>query len=177
MEPCHYDAVVACVTGARVRSRPREITVRSTKHLNQDHLCLDLLTADWSTVYGALSPSEKYDAWLTVWDGLINQHMPLTQIKVRNRPCPWVSHGDGDLKQLMTDRDNARTEKDQNPCPATWQAYRGLRNAVKTRLAAARSAHFRHTFKNSKTVHWKDIRKYSPQQLLPSTCGRPVWGT
>ena len=62
---------------------------------------------------------------LTVWDGLINQHMPLTQIKVRQRPCPWVSHGDGDLRQLMTDRDNARTEKDRNPCPATWEAYRG----------------------------------------------------
>ena len=142
---------------------------------------LDLLTADWSTVYGALSPSEKYDAWLTVWDGLINQHMPLTQIKVRHRPCPWVSHGDGDLKQLMTDRDNARTEKDQNPCPATWQAYRGLRNAVKTRLAAARSAHFRHTFKNSKTVHWKDIRKYivsaKKPEPQPSSVGStdPMW--
>ena len=111
--------------------------MRSARHLNKDHLCLDLLTADWSSVYEARSPSGKYDAWLKVWDSVINQHMPLTQIKVHNPPCPWVRHDDEALRQLMRDRDSARTE-DRNPYSSTWQAYRGLRNAVKGRLATAR---------------------------------------
>ena len=137
-----HDLIVTRVTGTRIRRAPRSITVRSTRHLNKDHLCLDLLTADWSSIYEAMAPSEKYGAWLTVWDSVINQHMPFTQIKVRNSPCPWVSHGDEDLRQLIRDRDSARAE-DRSPSPSTWHAYRGLRNAVKSRLATARTAHFR----------------------------------
>ena len=77
-----HDAVIASLAGARVRSRPHEITVRSTKHLNRDHLCLDLLTTDWASIYSAPSPGEKYDAWLSVWNGLVDQHVPLTRVKV-----------------------------------------------------------------------------------------------
>ena len=81
----------------------------------------------------------------------------------------------------MRDRDSARTEKDRNPCPSTWQAYRGLRNAVKSRLATARTAHFRDTFKSCKTTHWKDIRKYivsaTKPEPQPSSAGSTdsVW--
>ena len=156
------------------------ITIRSTKRLDKDHLCLDLLTAYWSSVYEAMTPSDKYDAWLTVWDGLINRHMPLIKIKVRNKPCPWVSE-DEDLRRLMRERDIARAEKNHDPTPATWQAYCGLRNAVKCRLVAAKTSHFRQTFKTSKSVHWKDIRKYiiseKKPESQPSSAGSadPVW--
>ena len=172
--------IVTRVTGTRTRRALREITTRSTKRLDKDHLCLDLLTADWSSVYEAMTPSDKYDAWLTVWDGLINRHMPLINIKVRNKPCHRMSE-DEDLRRLMRERDIARAEKNHDPTPATWQAYRGQRNAVKCRLVAAKTSHFRQTFKTSKNVHWKDIRKYIVSERKPgsqpSSAGSadPVW--
>ena len=72
-----HDLIAASVAGLIRRHPPRTVTVRSTRHLNQDALRLDLLLADWDTVYQTDGVSAKWDAWRSVWDPLIDRHMPL----------------------------------------------------------------------------------------------------
>ena len=67
-----------------MEQRPEEVTVRSTRRLNRDALCLDLLQADWSGVSSAESTTEKWDAWLSVWSPIIDLHMPLHKVKLKH---------------------------------------------------------------------------------------------
>ena len=65
--PCSWsdhDIVIAETPLRRERRRPAEITVRSTRSLVPDALCLDLLLSDWAAVYGATEPAAKWSAWL-----------------------------------------------------------------------------------------------------------------
>ncbi|KAF0304473.1 hypothetical protein FJT64_023700 [Amphibalanus amphitrite] len=75
-----HDLVTASVRGIKPHQQRRVITVRSTRQLNQDALCLDLLLADWSPVYQAASTTAKWAAWKAVWDPIIDQHMPHTGV-------------------------------------------------------------------------------------------------
>ncbi|KAF0298250.1 hypothetical protein FJT64_004367 [Amphibalanus amphitrite] len=74
-----HDLVVAETRLKRERSRPAEITVRSTRGLVPDQLRLELLLADWAAVYGATSTEEKWAAWLAVWTPVVDRHMPVVK--------------------------------------------------------------------------------------------------
>ena len=52
----------------RIKQKPRERTVRSTKDSDFNHLCHDLLQANWSPLYAATTIDAKYDAFLQVWN-------------------------------------------------------------------------------------------------------------
>ena len=64
-----HDLITVSVNGVKTRHQPTTFTVRSTRGLNQDALCLDLLVADWSALYQTTTPAEKWSAWRAVCRG------------------------------------------------------------------------------------------------------------
>ena len=154
-----HDLITAQIKGVRVRRRPTEITVRATKHLSPDALRLDMLMDDWTPVHDSTSPADKLDKFLAVWNRNIDKHMPLTRVRVRHPPCPWIAEND-DLKEKMKERDQARTVRDSNPTERNRKRYQTCRNAVKSAQYSASSSYFRATFKNSRQATWPDIRRY-----------------
>ena len=75
------------IISRREHRQAATITVRSTRRVNNDALCLDLSMADWEALYSVETPSEKWSAWLAVWQGVIDVHMPLHTIKVKDPPA------------------------------------------------------------------------------------------
>ena len=107
LEPCSWtdhDLLIAETPLVRERRRPPEVTIRSTRVLVPDALCLDLLMSDRSTVYNSTDPDHTWKAWLTVWSPVIDTHMPLKTMKLRRPPAPWLTDDD-DLRTLMRERD------------------------------------------------------------------------
>ena len=120
------------VSAKRTRRSVQAVTVRSARNVNNDALNLDLLLADWSSVYSATSTTAKWDAWLQVshFRPIIDKHMPLRMVRLRHPPRPWI-HENEDLRELMESRDRAREVGDLDRSNAAkQQAFRG-RNAVK----------------------------------------------
>ena len=72
------------VSAKRTRRGVQAVTIRSARNVNNDALNLDLLLADWSSVYSATSTTEKWDAWLQVWQPVIDSHMPLRTVRLRH---------------------------------------------------------------------------------------------
>ena len=169
-----HDLITASVAGVKSRHQPRTVTVRSTRHLSQDALCLDLLLADWAPVYQADTTSDKWDAWRSAWDPLIDRHMPKRQIRIRHQPQPWL-HDDG-VRAAMEARDAARLDKERTPCEETERDFRISRNSVKTAQHRACSQYFLSLYRRSKSTTWKDIRRFlvSSSRPQPSTHS-PVW--
>ncbi|KAF0308377.1 Proteasome subunit alpha-type 7-like [Amphibalanus amphitrite] len=126
-----HDLIAASVAGVKSRHQPRTVTIRSTRHLSQDALCLDLLQADWTPVYQAETVAAKWDAWRSAWTPLIDRHMPVRQIRTRHQPQPWLH--DEDVAAAMEARDAARLDKERTPCEETEREFRIKRNAVGVR--------------------------------------------
>ena len=153
-----HDVVVADVNVSCERQRRSELTIRSTRQLDADALCFDLLTADWSPMYRAQSVDDMWRVFLSVWGPTIDHHMPVKTIKLRHPPCPWIDDNP-ELRAVMRERDLARAERDRNRCEATEQVYRQTRNAAKAAQCKARVTFFQDSFRNSRQKTWKDIRK------------------
>ena len=151
--------VVSIVT-KRERRKVTTITVRSSRRVDNDALCLDLLLAVWGAVYGSQTPSEKWSAWLAVWQPVIDAHMPLRTVKLKYPPTPWL-HENEELKQCMKNRDKAREARDQDRHnPAKEQTYRDRRNMVKSMQYRACSAYYATSYKHSRAKTWTDIRRF-----------------
>ena len=178
VEPCSWsdhDLVIAETTLQRERRRPAEITVRSTRDLVPDALCLDLLVSDWSAVYSTADPADKWRAWLAVWSPVIDRHMPEKIIGPRHAPAPWLTEND-DLRALMRERDLADAERRERPVDEqTSQRYRLCRNRVKSAQLSAKSAFFMTSYRRSRRTTWSDIRRFliSPGTASASTSSAP----
>ena len=154
-----HDLVLANLKIPVVRDRQTEVVVRSSRRLDRDALCCDLLTADWSSVYALPGVGDKWRGFLDVWSPIIDTHMPLVTVKLRHPPCPWLDDNP-ELREMMRERDAARAERDRDRCGETERRYRQCRNDVKGAQARARSAFFEASLKNSRKQTWKDIRKF-----------------
>ena len=178
LEPCSWtdhDLLIAETPLVRERRRPPEVTIRSTRELVPDALCLDLLMSDWSTVYNSTDPDHKWKAWLTVWSPVIDMHMPLKTIKLRRPPAPWLTDDD-DLRTLMRERDLADDERRAQPADEqATQRYRLLRNQVKSAQLRAKSAFFLASYRRSRRTTWADIRRHliSPAAAAAATPQAP----
>ena len=178
--PCNisdHDLITVSISGVKARRQPTTVTVRSTRNLSQDALCLDLLVADWSAVYGATSATDKWSAWRAVWDPIIDRHMPLKEVRLRHKSQPWMY--DADVKEAMEARDRAREDKERTPCEETEQEFRHCRNAVKTTQHHACSEYFLSSFRRSKCTTWRDIRRFlisskKPEPRPDGSSGRPA---
>ena len=160
--PCDlsdHDLVIAETSLQRERRRPEEITIRSTRSLVPDALRLELLLADWTAVHQSGEVGEKWAAWRAVWSPILDRHMPLTKVRPRHQPSPWLNDN-AELRGLMRERDLARADRDAAPCTETRQAYAAKRNAVKSALYRARSSFFLSSYTYSRKTTWKDLRRF-----------------
>ena len=169
VRPCDisdHDLIMTTVTAAKIRQRPKEITIRSTRKLNRDALCLDLLLSDWSQIEAAGSTTDNWNAWLSVWDQIIDRHTPLHKVKLKHQSYPWLE--DDDVRAAMEARDKARADKERNPCEETMKEFRLRRNAVKNVLNRACSSYFLKSFRNSRSTTWKDVQRFLVSSKKPA---------
>ena len=162
-----HDLITALVSNVKHRHRPETITVRSTRHLDHNALCLSFLLEDWSEFDEADSITDKWNSFLAVWDRVINIHMPMKTIKLKNRPHPWLE--DDEVREAMDARDRARADRDHTPCEETAKEYRDCRNAVKMALNRACTSYYATSFRRSRSKTWKDIRQF----LISSNKSQP----
>ncbi|KAF0310618.1 hypothetical protein FJT64_018415 [Amphibalanus amphitrite] len=159
--PCNisdHDLITALVADVKTQHVPETITVRSTRRVNTDALCLDLLQADWSQLYGADSTTNMWNSFLATWNPIIDRHMPMRTIRVRNRLGPWLD--DDTVREAMAARDQARADRDHTPCDVTEREFRESRNAVKMAINRASAAFYASSFRHSRPRTWKSVRQF-----------------
>ena len=153
-----HDLVTARISDTKQPFVPDTVTVRSTRRVDNDTLCLELLLADWSRLYEADSISSMWSGFLDTWRPIIDRHMPLRTVTIRHRSYPWLE--DETVREAMAARDAARLDRDLTPCEETQQEFRARRNAVKVALNTASAAYFATSFRNPRGQTWKHIRRY-----------------
>ena len=159
--PCSisdHDLITASVSVAKTRHVVKTITVRVTRHVNTDALCLELLQADWTPIYNSTCTTDKWNSFYSIWDPIINSHMPMRTIPLKHRPYPWLQ--DENVTEAMAARDQARIDRECTPCDVTEREFRERRNAVKVVLNRACSSFFQTSYRHSRSRTWRDIRQF-----------------
>ena len=156
-----HDLVMLDAPLPRDRRPPRDVTVRSLRDVNYDRLRLDLFLANWEPVYRAACADTKYDAFLTVWNGYIDQHCPFKTVSFRHQGCPWLTSSDS-LRELQAQRDAARRQRDRLHDQDSEREYNRLHAKFKHQLALARRDFFTapSRFGNTKEM-WNNLRKFA----------------
>ena len=165
-----HDLIIVRAPLSRLKRKPRELIARSTRDVNYDHLCLDLLQSDWSRLYGgnAASIDDQYAAFLEIWYAAVDQHCPLKRVKLRHPDRPWLTLND-DLRDLQGQRDAARRERDVLRTAASEQRYASLKKEFKRRIAAARAEYF--SAPSSTTEMWTELRRHALGPTRPAGPG------
>ncbi|KAF0308249.1 Glycine receptor subunit alpha-3 [Amphibalanus amphitrite] len=169
-----HDLIAVDVLARRERSRPHTITARSTRNVDYNALNLELLMADWDSVYSAAPTSKKWDAWLQVWQPIIDRHMPLRTVRLKHPPSPWL-HENEELRECMERRYRAREDRDLDRSNGEkQQAFRDSRNAVKRAQYKAYSEYFALSYRNQRAKTWTDIRRHLIASKRPEPRAAPL---
>ena len=160
----HQPIVVSAPIG-RLRKPRAERTTRSWGRADWNAICLDLLLADWTDFETSDDINSMVDIFMQKWWSVLDRHCPARTRRNRRRGCPWIT-GDYELRQAMSERDEAyRTWLDIRT-PESRAEYRRLRNSVKARLTLARREFLsRQLLSSDRREFWSSLKKF---YLAPS---------
>lgn len=146
------------------KPKPSYIKVRSYKNYQPSAFIADL-TANSERLL-ASSQDKDVNAKLSIFNDVfyttLNIHAPIKSIKVRSRPCPYVTK---EIKELMKLRNRLHRCFLQTRNVYDWNNYKQARKTVKTTLLNAERKHVSDEIsknKNNPSSLWKTINRCLP---------------
>ena len=100
----------------------------------------------------------------------LKTHAPVKTIRVRNRPCPYITQN---IKDLMAHRDQLHRQFKFSRDVGDWSTYKNARQSVKIALKNAEKEYVRGevlAHKNNATSLWKIINRCIPSKERKIQC-------
>lgn len=108
---------------------PRRIKIRDYKNYNATRFKDDMKNSDWDSIIFKDTMNESWDAFKSRILEIINIHVPLKEISIRGKSCPWLS---GEIKTKMRERDHFLRKARKYNNSFDWESYKRIRNKVTT---------------------------------------------
>lgn len=148
----------------RPKKLPCYITVRSFKHYDPSSFISDLATNSdrFLSIFSGKDVNSKLATFNDILHSTLDIHAPVKTMKVRSRPCPYVT---SEIKDLMRNRDRLHNCFLQTRDINDWNRYKESRNTIKITLKNAAKKHVfdevqKH--KNNPGSLWKTINQCIP---------------
>ena len=165
--------LVYLILNLKLPKQPKSyITVRSYKNYNPMLFKTDLASKN-DTLLSIFTESEvnsKLKKFNDVLLSTLQSHAPIKTIRVRNRPCPYITQS---IKDLMTYRDKLHRKFKLSRDNTDWISYRNARQSVKIALKKAEKEYVRgevSAHKNNTASLWKIINRSIPTKEIPIQC-------
>ena len=142
------------------------ISTRSFKNYEPDAFAFDLAAKadDLLSIFKDSDIDVKLNIFNTVLQNTLSNHAPIKTIKLRNRPCPFVSN---DVKKIMKIRDSLHRRFLRTRDTEDWENFKEARNTVKRALIKAEKDHTYHEVQQNKCNPkslWKIIHRAIPSR-------------
>lgn len=106
---------------------PKVIMKRSYKNFDQIKFREEVSGLCWSEVLMETNPDSALMKFNNVFMKVVEKHAPIKKFTVRSINTPWL---DNELKEYMTERNQAKLIANRSNFKSDWQVYRKLRNFV-----------------------------------------------
>ncbi|XP_065067272.1 uncharacterized protein LOC135692865 [Rhopilema esculentum] len=106
--------------------------------------------------------NEAVSKWNELYTNTLNEHAPLSKVKVRSKPKPWFTH---ELQTLINNRDNTRKKAIATKSEIVWKQYQVEKWSVIKAVRDAQDSFFQKTlteFKNNPKQMWNCIKRLAP---------------
>ena len=123
----------------------------------------------WPVIDTFDNVEDSLDAFNLLFNEVLDNHAPIRNIKVRNRPCPFMTE---EIRSLMKIRDKWRKLARKTNDPLHWSGYKTRKREVKRELRLAEREFVADQIKNNPNnarCLWKTIRSCIPNK---SACRR-----
>ena len=153
----HYPV---CITRrvSKMKGNSKHISYRNMKNLDVDNFMLDMFNAPWDNVNQLASPNEALATWSTIYQDIIDKHMPVVQKKVKHSNQPnWIS---SEIKNAMYTRDFLKKAKNH-------AEYKIWRNKVVNLIKGAKRKFYVEAIESNKrnpTVLWRHMKGICPDK-------------
>ena len=104
-----HDLVCLTLQLEKPRPKPVYINIRSFKHYNREAFYNDISQAPWSMIDVFIDIDDKVNAFITMFNDILDQHAPIKTIKVKGKPNPCFDENKRSLAQT-SQKDNFRRE-------------------------------------------------------------------
>ena len=125
------------------------------KDIDNDDFRADLLNAPWEHVLNCHDVNHAWSIWHSTFMSIINHHAPMKSKRIRGNALPWL---DGEIIQLMRQRDRAQKIAKHSGSQNNWDVYKKLQNLVTEQIRSKKSEHVAATIEENKgnsSVMWK----------------------
>ncbi|XP_046841919.1 uncharacterized protein LOC124436037 [Xenia sp. Carnegie-2017] len=145
---------------------PYYISVRTYKKYSPTMFSGDLAANSTRllSIFDTTDVNAQLNIFNDVLQSTLDSHAPVKTIRVRNRPCPFVTRY---IKQLMDNRNSLHRRFLQTRDALDWEKYKASRNTVKRVLTEAeRSYTFQEVQENKNNPRslWKIINRTIPSK-------------
>ena len=142
----------------------RIISVRNYQKLDKDKLDEIFMCDDiWDDVLSKFDNlSDCLECFNLIINGLLYKLVPLKNLRVRQRDCPWLSNAS--LTKARRLRDIAHRKALKSGSLSDWSSYKSLRNRVNSMLRSAKAKYFENlssSLKSTPTKFWRHFRSLS----------------
>ena len=164
-----HDLIYATLKLKKERSKPVYVPVRSFKHYDTEAFLKDMFQVPWPVIDTFDNVEDSLDAFNLLFNEVLDNHAPIRNIKVRNRPCPFMTEK---IRSLMKIRDKWRKLARKTNDPLHWSGYKTRKREVKRELRLAEREFVADQIKNNPNnarCLWKTIRSCIPNK---SACRR-----
>ena len=141
------------------------------KDIDNDDFRDDIINAPLEHVLNCHDVNDAWSIWHSTFMSIINHHAPMKCKRIRGNSLPWL---DGEIIQLMRQRDRAHKIAKCSGSQNNWDVYKKLRNSVTDQIRCKKSEHFISTIEENKgnsSVMWKKLKDVLPskQKIVPSS--------
>jgi hypothetical protein len=149
-----------CITRKQFKLKSNDshktITYRCMKKFNESLFMSDMFNAEWNSVSSAGSPDEALTHWISIFNRILEKHMPVVTKRVkRHRQPSWWNPL---ISEAITMRDFYKRIR------ATFE-YKQWRNKVSNLIKSAKKNFYVHLIeenKNNPKIVWKHMKELCP---------------
>ena len=156
----HY--MVYCIRkfNGAVEKGHKTIKTRKMKNFNEEAFLADVSGVCWEQM---LTETDDINLLVNYWSEMfsliIEKHAPLSEMRVSEKYCPWISK---DLRDLMRTRDKLKKSAVKGKSPILMDSYRQIRNKVNALNVQLKKQHYTNRIaacKGNMKESWKTINE------------------
>ena len=107
------------------KPKAKAVEFRTTKNLDVNSFVKDLEEIPWDSAYAYDNIDDIWHHWVTLFNQILDKHVPLVQRKIANRQIPWIT---AQIRKEIRKRNQLHKKFRRNTTNMNWIKYK-LKNS------------------------------------------------
>ena len=122
---CDHDLIFVIRKQRLPNPKAKTIEFRTTKNLDVNSFVKDLEEISWDSAYAYDNIDDIWHHWATLFNQILDKHVPLVQKKIGNRQIPWIT---AQIRKKIRKRNQLYKKFRKNSTNMNWIKYKEQRN-------------------------------------------------